>query len=372
MMSRTPERIETISFEEVETFPDFAKIEHGQLFSLRLSNNTTTLTHGLHRFPAKYIPQVPAWALDNFGSLHGTTLDPFMGSGTTLVEGVVRGGTHIGLDMDPLARLIARAKVTVADDEQVAELAQEIKARWKSPAKELCSPMPDIHNFDHWFRPRQWGWLQSLRDVILALDCSDEERTFLLIVFSSTLRWVSNADDQSQKTYVSGTLHKVPPPVPDVFWRFLARAIDGLADLNRKRHSEAVTTIPDTADATSLNLAPSSIDLAISSPPYLDSVDYPYNLMLEYFWLGPHIGVPDRRGFNTLRRPAGGRQAPSRPQKSPPRPGGTHPARRDAASSPGRRDHLLLADGASLPRGGSLPGPRGKVRTGGRQQPEPS
>ena len=60
----------------------------------------------------------------------------------------------------------------------------------------------------HWFAAPQWGWVQSLRDAIAALDCTDDERAFLLVVFSSTLRWVSNADDQSQKTYVSGTLRK--------------------------------------------------------------------------------------------------------------------------------------------------------------------
>ena len=305
-MSRTPERIETIPFEEVETFPEFTKIQHGQLFSLRLSNNTTAFTHALHRFPAKYIPQVPAWALDTFGSPGIVTLDPFMGSGTTLVEGVLRGGTHIGLDIDPLARFIARAKVDAAHHERIAELAEEIKLRWREPARQLRPPMPDIYNFDHWFNPRQWAWLQSLKEVILALDCSDEARTFLLAVFSSTLRRVSNADDQSQKTYVSGTHHKAPPAVPDVFWRFLGRAIEGLADLNRKRHSEAVTRIIEAADATNPGLPPHGVSLAITSPPYLDSVDYPYNLMLEYFWLGPHLGIPDRRHFNALRgRPVG-------------------------------------------------------------------
>jgi hypothetical protein len=162
--------------------------------------------------------------------------------------------------------------------------------------------MPDIANFDHWFAAEQWGWLQSLRDTILALDCDDAERRFLLAVFSSTLRWVSNADDQSQKTYVSGTLPKHPPAVADVFGRFLRRAVAGLADLNRKRHSDAVAVIRDSADATDLGLGPDSVDLAVTSPPYLDSVDYPYNMMLEYFWLGPLLGVPDRRAFNALRR----------------------------------------------------------------------
>jgi hypothetical protein len=302
MTAHSPEQIDTIEFREVVHFPELARIDHGQMFALSLSNNTTTFTHGLHRFAAKYIPQVPAWALDNFGGRSSVVLDPFMGSGTTLVEGVIRGGKSIGIDIDPLARLIARAKTTTADHDRIGELAQELAARWVAPAAQLSAPMSDITNFGHWFSQSQWGWVQSLRDTIVGLDCRDDEREFLLVVFSSTLRWVSNADDQSQKTYVSGTLPKTPPSVQEVFWRFYGRAVEGLADLNRKRHSEAVVIIPELADATDLGLAPDSVDLAVTSPPYLDSVDYPYNMMLEYFWIGPLIGVPDRKTFNALRR----------------------------------------------------------------------
>ena len=311
MNESRPEGIDRICFDEVEAFPPFDQIDHGQLFALSLSNSTTSFTHGLHRFPAKFIPQVPAWALDNFGTRATTTLDPFMGSGTTLVEGLLRGGTTVGIDIDPLARFIARAKVSNADDERIAELGRVIDAKWRAPAERLRTPMPDIKNFGHWFQPEQWGWVQSLHDTIGTLDCTDEERVFLLAVFSSTLRWVSNADDQSQKTYVSGTLPKTPPPVTEVFWRFFTRAVNGLSELNRKRHSEALVSIPSSSDATSLGLQPETIDLAITSPPYLDSVDYAYNMMMEYFWLGPHIGVPDRQAFNRIRREPVGAKNPA-------------------------------------------------------------
>jgi hypothetical protein len=317
-MTRRPDGVDTIRFEEVDAFPALAEIEHGQLFAISLSSKTTAFTHGLHRFAAKYVPQVPAWALDTFGSRSSVVLDPFMGSGTTLVEGILRGGTSIGVDVDPLARFIARAKVTPVDHDRIAGLAVELAARWASPAPVLQRPMPDIANFGHWFSDAQWGWLQSLRDEIQALDCDDDERAFLLVVFSSTLRWVSNADDQSQKTYVSGTLRKSPPSVPEVFWRFLRRAVDGLADLNRKRHSESVALIPENADATRLGLEPDSVDLAVTSPPYLDSVDYPYNMMLEYFWLGPLLGVADRQAFNALRRRPIGAKNPAEPIGLPP------------------------------------------------------
>jgi hypothetical protein len=218
----------------------------------------------------------------------------------------------VGVDIDPLARFIARAKVVDADEIRMEVLAEQLRAAWTRPAEKLIEPMRDIVNFGHWFRPEQWGWVQSLRESILGLDCSDSERHFLLAVFSSTLRWVSNADDQSQKTYVSGTLPKSPPAVPDVFWRFLRRATEGLSDLNRKRHSDSVVEIPDDADATSIPLGADTVDLAVTSPPYLDSVDYPYNMMLEYFWLGPLIGVPDRRTYNALRRRPIGAKYPER------------------------------------------------------------
>jgi hypothetical protein len=312
-----PTDIAELDVSEVHSLPPFEQIEHGQVFSLSLSNNTIPLTHGLHRFPAKYIPQVPAWALDNFAAHDATVLDPFMGSGTTLVEGLLRGGTHIGLDIDPLARLIARAKTTDVDAERIRDLGELLRSSWTSPAAKLRTPMAGVQNFSHWFSLRQWAWVQSLHQAILELPCIDKEREFLLAVFSSTLRWVSNADDQSQKTYVSGTLQKRPPPVQDVFWRFFHRSASGLADLNLKRHSEATAVIPDDGDATAITVGDRSVDLAITSPPYLDSVDYMYNMMLEYFWLGPHLGVPDRETFNQMRRAHVGAKNPAEQLKLP-------------------------------------------------------
>ena len=332
--------VATVSFTEVESFPPLDEIEPGQLFALSLSTPTTAYTHGLHRFPAKFVPQVPGWALDTFGGPGHLVVDPFMGSGTTLVEGVLRGGTTVGVDVDPLARFIARAKVTAVDPARIEGLAAELAGRWRGPAARLQAPMPDVANFEHWFEPRQWAGVQSLRDAVLALDCHDDERAFFLVVFSSILRWVSNADDQSQKTYVSGTHRKRPPPVDTVFWRFLDRAVAGLAELNRGRAPGAVARVAGAgADATALGLAPGSVDLAVTSPPYLDSVDYPYNMMLEYFWLGPLLGVPDRRSFNALRRRPVGAKHPAEPRGLPAALDGLvsldtlPPARRSAATT---------------------------------------
>jgi hypothetical protein len=288
-------------FHVVRQFPEFGKISSGDLYSLSLSNNTRALTHGLHRFAGKYIPQVPAWALEQFADEDSTVLDPFAGSGTTLVESLHRCRTAIGIDCDPLAGLIGSAKTADIRSARIHELGRQIHRAWVEPATKLKLPMPGVINFTHWFSPSAWAWLQSLLETIQALDCTEDERRFFLCVFSSIVRWVSNADDQTQKTYVSGTLKKNPPAVAPTFWKAFDRAIRGLRELEQYRLSKAESRVIQ-GDAADIQLPARSVDLVITSPPYLDSVDYMYNFMLEYFWLGPLLGVPDRETFNRLRR----------------------------------------------------------------------
>lgn len=305
-----PHAVHDVHWHAVDEFPPVSQVRYGELFSLSLSSNTSYLTHGLHRFPAKFIPQIPAWALAQF-SPRGRVLDPFAGSGTTLVEGLVSGASAIGVDIDPLARLIAQAKTGEARSAEIEALAHEIRSIWKSPARNLAPPMPDIANFGHWFPRETWAWLQSLMGVICQLKCSDEARRFLLVVFSSILRRVSFADDQSQKTYVSGTLKKTPPEPRAVFWGALSRALAGLVELEGCRAANGATRVEENGDACALPLKRGSVDLITTSPPYLDSVDYMYNMMVEYFWLGPILGVPTRATYNRMRREAIGAKNPS-------------------------------------------------------------
>nr|WP_281383573.1 DNA methyltransferase [Granulicella aggregans] len=267
------------------------------------------MTHGFHRFPAKYIPRVPAWALDQFALRDSVVLDPFCGSGTTLVETLSRARKGIGLDLDPLACLISRAKTTEVCPSRIRDLATKLKGKWADTAIDLAPPMDDIANFGHWFSSSNWGSLQGLFAAIQRIDCTEEERTFFLCVFSSIIRWVSNADDQTQKTYVSGTLKKSPPIVAPTFWKALEKAISGLEDLSKVRLAGASSVVMR-GSATDIPLPDSSVDLIVTSPPYLDSVDYMYNFMLEYFWLGPLLGVPNRKVFNSMRRGVTGAKNP--------------------------------------------------------------
>ena len=296
-------------FREVPSFPDFSSIVNGELFSLGLSNKTTALTHGMHRFPAKYIPQIPGSVMDQFVGKNDVVLDPFCGSGTTLVEGLLRAKRIIGIDCDPLACMISRAKTTAVSPARIKKLEMELRPVWTEPLPLLVPPMPDLSNFDHWFTADAWGRLQSLLASIATLDASAEELNFFRCVFSSILRWVSNADDQTQKTYVSGTLKKNPPQVERTFAKAFDKSLAGLEQLAFLRRPSAEVNVIQ-GDAADIQLPPGSVDLIVTSPPYLDSVDYMYNFMMEYFWLGPLLGVPDRKTFNQMRRSVTGAKNP--------------------------------------------------------------
>src|SRR4029077_16589733 len=73
---------------------------------------TTYLTHGLHPYPAKFIPQIPNALIQEFSTVGDTVGDIFCGSGTTLVEGLLLKRNVVGVDANPLACLVTEAKTT--------------------------------------------------------------------------------------------------------------------------------------------------------------------------------------------------------------------------------------------------------------------
>ena len=73
---------------------------------------TKTYTHGIHTYPAMFIPQVAKRLLENYSKPGETICDIFCGSGTALVESKLLGINAYGIDLNPLAIFLAKAKTT--------------------------------------------------------------------------------------------------------------------------------------------------------------------------------------------------------------------------------------------------------------------
>lgn len=256
---------------------------------------TAEFTHTIHRFPGKFVPQVARELIRllNLRPGDGTVCDPFCGSGTTLVEAAVMGLDGIGADFDPLGVLISRVKTTPLSQEELDTLQKY----WSAPISGTGPPVhaPQIRNLDHWFTATAIGQLSEIKARALGLP--ERLRDFSLLVFSSIIRRVSKADDQTQKTYVSGTLPKRPPEPRELFPVVLSRAISGMA-----AYSTSCLVQPRIirADARE-TLGSDPVDGIATSPPYLDSIDYVYNQMLEYYWLLGELGLGGEADIRALR-----------------------------------------------------------------------
>ena len=259
----------------------------GSLLQIPEGPNTIPCTHGLHRFPGKFIPNIPRYLIREVlpKEASRTVFDPFCGSGTTLVEAALEGRTFLGADLDPLSVLISRAKTHLIEPRKLANLKLTLSTiDYTTPAPEL---VPAMRNIGHWFSEETIAQLSSIKRACLSLP--DGERDFGLVIFSSIIRRVSNADDQTQKTYVSHTLPKSPPRPCELFPVFLARATRGMEEYARFLPASPRGMVIR-ADARDMQSRVGFDDI-LTSPPYIDSIEYVYNQMLEYHWLASELGL---------------------------------------------------------------------------------
>lgn len=269
-------------------------IEQNSILNI-VTRDVNTHTHGFHKYPAKFIPHIPKWAITKYlnGNKDNNILDPFCGSGTTLVEGVLAGYNTIGVDIDPLSAMISKVKTTRLDEKELKNISEWLVKELKTKKKGIFKP--DCETIEHWFTKDAISKLSIIRTLINQIPekFGDNKKVkdiqdLLLICFSSIIRKVSNADDESQKTYVSHTKIKEPKEVNSLFLSqldlFVDRAIKFSATTSSKTKSKII--VSSSADSLEKKLKGMKIDLAVTSPPYIKAIDYIYNQMVELFWIG--------------------------------------------------------------------------------------
>ncbi len=254
-------------------------------------------THGIHRYPAKFIPQIPRYCMDSYSAVGDVVLDPFMGSGTTLLESYIAGRDSCGIDVHPLAKLIAKVKTTPIDPSRLSALAEDLLASIADDAAGVGGWIPEIPNREHWFRPSVLEQLAVIKRNIWNMksgDCQD----FFKVCFSSIIRKVSNSDDDSlipEVTTFQKKLDQQGKTSYDAIGRFgnaVKNRLMDAADLwNLSREVKGKYRHVPTAriigrDARDIDLGDGEIDLAITSPPYASAVHYVSVHKLEMYWLG--------------------------------------------------------------------------------------
>jgi len=264
-------------------------IGNGDRF-LFISYDQSTLTHGLHKYPAKFFPELPRWLIKRFSKENHRVLDPFAGSGTTNVEALLSKRNSVGIDVDPFSRFLSKVKVTPLDIDEVKAFQKDLLRAIVNyhPSKVLESDIPSFPYKDNWFNKEIILELSYLKKKINSFDYSDKAKNFFKISFSSIIRSVSNADDNCTRTVIRKKLNKKVRP-SDALNRFaevILINVPKVIEFSKLCPKNVDVIFPEDMDARSIKYKRNHFDLALTSPPYANAVDYPRTHQLESYWLG--------------------------------------------------------------------------------------
>lgn len=232
---------------------------------------------GLHPYPAKFIAELPRALLATLPIPEGAAvLDPFCGSGTTLVECQRLGIPSLGVDLNPIACLMARVKTAPVETGLTSAInAVLTEAQMMDPP-----PIPQIPNLNHWFMPPIQEALARLTTAIR--NAPETHRDILRLALSSIIVRVSNQESDTRYAAVSKNVTREA-----VFSGFL-RAAERIRDvLNERDYSLVSSTVMET-DTLTLNpdAIARPIGLVITSPPYPNAYEYWLYHKYRMWWLG--------------------------------------------------------------------------------------
>ncbi len=257
--------------------------------------DTKSLTHCFHPYPAMMIPQIAGRLINAYGCSARVLLDPYCGTGTSLVEANVRGIRAKGSDLNPLARLIATAKTAKLPLKKLKQCVQEISNNLVlSSFGQMSHKSPPVFdNINFWF-PKDVQYKLAVIKFYIDRIGEAEIRRFFLVAFSETVRECSYTRNSEFKLY------RMPEQQrktfnPDVFTLFslkLERNFAGFQKFMEAAKPGGRTRVFDFNSVVEIPPAavpPESVDLVVTSPPYGDSsttVAYGQFSRLTNEWLG--------------------------------------------------------------------------------------
>jgi DNA modification methylase len=242
-------------------------------------------THGYHRYPAKFIPQLVQQFIKNYAPKGDEIIcDPFGGCGTTLVEAKISGRRSIGFDINPVAKLITQTKVTPISPKLLEKYRAEFLVNYK---KARGTTIKHHDRISYWFDGRT---VRSLDQIYLGIRGikNANVRRFFLCAFSHNLKNCSRWLMKGIKPQIDPD--KLIPKPLDSFLRHLDSMIrknqDFYTELKTSERLEVPASMYRRDSTQPLPLADNSVDLIITSPPYVTSYEYADLHQLSLLWFG--------------------------------------------------------------------------------------
>jgi hypothetical protein len=254
--------------------------------------------HSLHEvsYRACFKPQLPRFFIDRFTAPGDVVYDPFMGRGTTVIEAALAGRTPAGCDINPLSAMLAQPRLSPPTTEEVAR---------RLAAIDLSSAVSCPRELEVFYHPETLREICALREYLLTRDSNGSldgiDRWIRMVAvnrltghspgFFSVYTLPPNQAASTAAQIKINARRKQVPPRRDVRALVLAKTRSLLTDcdaatratLLRSANRAALLTRP--ARSTP-QLRGNSVSLVVTSPPFLDVVDYAGDKRLRGWFCG--------------------------------------------------------------------------------------
>ena len=255
--------------------------------------------HSLHElsYRACFKPQLPRFFIDRMTSVGDAVFDPFMGRGTTLLEAALLGRVPIGCDVNPLSRVVVEPRLNPPSYDQVASRLREIDFTDHDGA-----PL-DLHVFYH---PDTLAEIAALRGYLLRREkdgLADRVDRWIRMVATNRLTGHSSgffsvytlppnqAVSVESQRRINARRNQTPPrrDVAALILRKTRSLLRSCDDDDERRTLAEMSSrgLLLTANAAATGpIPPGRIDLVVTSPPFLDVVDYARDNWLRCWFCG--------------------------------------------------------------------------------------
>ena len=291
---------------------------------------------------SRSVPRVHAYAA-SFGEdfaceiIHQSTeegtvvLDPFVGAGTTALESLLSNRNAIGIDIDPIACRISRVLTSRFDVRYLVAATEHLQEKLRSFEVLLASDPEVYHDLSpsstfkigswlfqvpsepaiaYWFDPSHMATLSIVREVVASERDPLVRQAFEVAMSSSIIRkWPNTLSyamdiDHSRPHRPSSRRPQTIEAQFALFYRIVSRVKDTILGIQENLASiEASSTILEGDSVNRLSTLDSdSIGFVLTSPPYLNAIDYPRAHKFSQWWLSPQTVPLGRSEYLGLRR----------------------------------------------------------------------
>jgi len=250
----------------------------------------------IHPFPARMSPGIALEVISK-AKKPLRVLDPMMGSGTVIALARSKKHRATGVDIDPLAVLISRVWTSAVESEEAKAKAKAVLAR----ARKIFARLPQRHAYPsgsdretrrfaaYWFDGYARKQLASL-SIAIGRVRNESTRNILLCAFSRLIITKSSGASLAMDLSHSRPHKKFHSAPVKPFRKFL-QAVDHVIEncVNKRGAGRGPASRIRLGDARNLPVRDASIDLVVTSPPYLNAIDYIRCSKFSLVWMGYRI-----------------------------------------------------------------------------------